>query len=275
MGRPTLQQRVWDEPMNRIDIKDRLPDYRLDGRVVVITGGTKGLGFAIGRMFACFGAKVVIAGRNPTACENAAKAIRDAGGVAEGIPADVTKLSDIQVLIDGAKQIDGDINILVNCAGLAVTKPILEMDEEDYDRVMDTNLKGLYFGSAFAAQQMKESGHGGKIIQIASIGGLMGSNQLSVYGASKAAVLNLTKTMAIEWSRYGIDVTAICPGYVKTEINEKVFSNPDFLEKTLKSIPQRRLGTAEEVAAIALFLASDFSGMISGSAIVADMGATA
>ena len=113
----------------------------------------------------------------------------------------------------------------------------------------------------------------GKIINIASVGGLKGTSALSLYGASKAGVINLTKTMALEWSRYGIQTNAVCPGYVVTEINRAEFENEKFKEHVLKTLPQRRLGTVDEVAALVLFLASDMSGMINGEAIVADMGA--
>ena len=251
-----------------------LPDLRLDGKAAVVTGGSKGIGFAIGAMFAAFGAKVLLSSRKQAECDAAAEQIRSCGGTAFGAAADVGKTADLAQLTDCALDRLGDIDILVNCAGTAVTKPLLEMEESDYDRVMDTNLRGVFFASKLAAGVMVQKGHGGKIIQVASIGGLKGSNQLSVYGASKAAVLNLTKTMAIEWSRYGITTTAICPGYVKTELNAAQFSDPKFLERTLRAIPQRRLGTCGEVAAIALFLASDCAGMVNGSAIVADMGAT-
>ena len=124
-----------------------------------------------------------------------------------------------------------------------------------------------------AAGVMKASEKGGKIINIASVGGLKGTSALSLYGASKAGVINLTKTMALEWSRYGIQTNADCPGYVVTEINKAEFENEKFRDHVLKTIPQRRLGTVDEVAALVLFLASDMSGMINGEAIVADMGA--
>ena len=251
----------------------KLPDYRLDGKVAVVTGGTKGLGYAIAMMFAAFGAKVAVSSRHQDECDAVAEEIRSLGGEAVGIAADVSKTADVKRLIQEAVGQLGGLDILVNNAGVAVTKPILQMDEADYDRVMDTNLRGLFFASKEAAAVMAEQGRGGRIIQIASIGGLKGANQISVYCASKAAVLNLTGTMALEWSRYGITTTAICPGYVKTEINAAQFRDEKFLAKALKGIPQRRLGSADEVAAIALFLASEYSGMITGSAIVADMGA--
>jgi NAD(P)-dependent dehydrogenase (short-subunit alcohol dehydrogenase family) len=252
----------------------KLPDYRLDGKVAVITGGTKGIGYAIALMFAGFGASVVVTSRHQDQCEEVAAEIRNHGGSALGVAADVSKVADIRRLMRTVVEQYEHLDILVNCAGIAVTKPIFEMEEEDYDRVMDTNLRSVFFASKEAAKLMAEQGTGGRIIQIASIGGLKGTNQVSTYCASKAAVLNLTKTMALEWSRYQITTTAICPGYVKTDINAAMFDNPEFLAKALKGIPQRRLGTAEEVAAIALFLASEYSGMISGSAVIADMGAT-
>ena len=249
--------------------------YSLEAKVAVITGGNKGIGKAIAILFAKSGAKVVVAGRSMKDCKKVTEEIKSFGGEAFPAATDVTSVESIRHLMDVTINEYGDIDIMVNCAGMAITKPILEVDEKDYGKVMDTNLKGVFFGSKEAAAKMIEMGHGGRIIQIASIGGLKGTNQISTYCASKAAVLNLTKTMAIEWSRYGICTTAICPGYVKTEINAEIFDDPDKLERALKGIPQRRLGTVEEVAAIALFLASDESGMISGSAIIADMGATA
>ena len=165
------------------------------------------------------------------------------------------------------------MDILINCAGVAITKKILDLDVEDYDMVMETNLRSVLFASKAAAAVMKASEKGGKIINIASVGGLKGTSALSLYGASKAGVINLTKTMALEWSRYGIQTNAVCPGYVVTEINKAEFENEKFRDHVLKTIPQRRLGTVDEVAALVLFLASDMSGMINGEAIVADMGA--
>lgn len=252
----------------------KLPDYRLDGKVTIVTGGTKGIGYAIAMMFAAFGAAVVVSSRHQEECDAVAEQINRLGGNAAGLAADAGRPNQVKRLIRETVRLLGDLDILVNCAGTAITKPILQMGEEDYDKVMDTNLRSVFFASKEAAAVMVEKGHGGRIIQIASIGALKGTNQISTYCASKAAVLSLTKTMALEWSRYGITTTAICPGYVKTEINAAQFQNPEFLAKALKGIPQRRLETADEVAAIALFLASDYSSMITGTAIVADMGST-
>ena len=248
-------------------------NFDFSGKTVVITGGTKGIGRAIALAFGQSHANVVVAGRRQEDCDQVAADIKALGGSAAGIRTDVRNLSELEALIRGTVECFGGVDVLVNCAGVAVTKKILDLDEKDYDMVMETNLRSVLFASKAAAAEMKDSGKGGKIIQIASVGGLKGTSGLSLYGASKAAVINLTKTMALEWSRYGIQTNAVCPGYVVTEINKSQFDDEKFRERVVKTIPQRRLGTVDEVAAIVLFLASDASGMINGEAIVADMGA--
>lgn len=253
----------------------KIPDFDLNGKVAIVTGGTKGIGYAIAMVLAHAGAKVVISSRHQDECDKVAEEIRSLGGRAIGMRCDVSDLQQIKHLMSETMEQFGCINILVNNAGVAVTKSIIDTTEEDYDKVFDTNLKSLYFTSAEAVKYMIEAGCEGRIIHIASIGGLKGTKNIATYSASKAAVLNLTKTMALEWARYGITVNAICPGYVKTAINEKEFEDEKFLQYTLKQIPQRRLGTADEVAAIALFLASDYSGMMTGGYLLADMGSVA
>lgn len=248
-------------------------NFDFSGKSVVVTGGTKGIGRGIALAFGRGHANVAVAGRHQEECDAVASEIRALGGDAVGIRTDVRHLPEVNALIDGTVAQFGGVDILINCAGVAVTKKILDLDEKDYDMVMETNLRSVLFASKAAAAQMKNSGKGGKIIQIASVGGLKGTSGLSLYGASKAAVINLTKTMALEWSRYGIQTNAVCPGYVVTEINKAQFEDEKFRERVVKTIPQRRLGTVDEVAAIVLFLASDASGMINGEAIVADMGA--
>ena len=169
----------------------------------------------------------------------------------------------------------GRLDIMVNNAGVAVTKRLTDMTESEYDRVVDSNLKSVYFGGQAAAKQRTEQADGGTIINMSAIGGTKGNNQLSTYGASKAGAISLTKSMAWEWGRYGISVNAICPGYVKTALNAEALENPKFKEKTLKNIPLRRFGTVDEIANLTLFLVSDnMCPMIDGAAIIADMGAT-
>ena len=251
----------------------KLVSYEMAGQTVVVTGGTKGIGKAIALGFGQCGANVVVAGRHEDECVAVAQEVTEAGGHGKGIRTDVRKIDEIDALIAGTVEAFGGVDVLINCAGAAITKKILDLDVKDYDMVMETNLRSVLFAAKAAAAVMKASEKGGKIINIASVGGLKGTSALSLYGASKAGVINLTKTMALEWSRYGIQTNAVCPGYVVTEINKAEFENEKFRDHVLKTIPQRRLGTVDEVAALVLFLASDMSGMINGEAIVADMGA--
>ena len=252
----------------------KVPVYDLSGKVAIVTGATKGLGYGIAMKLAAAGAKVVITSRHQDECDAVAQEIKELGGEACGIKTDVQVVSEIQNLVDQTVEKYGRLDIMVNNAGVAVTKRLTDMTEAEYDRVIDSNLKSVYFGGQIAAKQMIAQGDGEKIINMCSIGGIKGNNQLSTYGASKAAAINLTKSMAWEWGRYGINVNAICPGYVKTALNAEVLDNPQFKEKTLKKIPLGRFGTVDEIANLTLFLASDLCSMMTGEFIVADMGAT-
>jgi NAD(P)-dependent dehydrogenase (short-subunit alcohol dehydrogenase family) len=250
-----------------------MPSFDLSGKVAIVTGGTKGLGHAIAMTYAYYGAKLVVASRHQEDCDSVAAEIKEMGGEAIGIRTDVQSPDELRALVDGSLEAFGALDILVNNAGVAVTKSILDTDETEYDRVLQSNLRSVYFGSQAAARAMKERGSG-RIINMASIGGLNGNYCLSTYGASKAAIVNLTKSMAVEWGKFGILVNAICPGYVRTDLNAENLDDPAFREKTLKRIPLRRFGETREVAAVALFLASDASSIMTGSVLVADMGAT-
>jgi NAD(P)-dependent dehydrogenase (short-subunit alcohol dehydrogenase family) len=250
-----------------------IPTFDLTGKVAIVTGGTKGLGYAIVMTYAAYGAKVVITSRHQEDCDKVAAEVRERGGEAVGIRTDVQSPGELASLIEKTVKTYGKLDILVNNAGVAVTKSVLDMTEEEYDRVLDSNLRSVYFGSQAAAKVMKGQGSG-RIINMASIGGLNGNYYLSTYGATKAAVINLTKSMAVEWGKFGIHVNAICPGYVRTDLNAGNLDDPAFKEKTLKKIPLRRFGETKEVAAIALFLATDASSIMTGSVVVADMGAT-
>ena len=260
--------------MNAEKLPFAMPSFDLNGKVAVVTGGTKGLGYGIVMALAFHGARVVITSRHQEDCDAVAKEVADMGGEARGVKADVQNVEEIQNLIDKTVETYKRLDIMVNNAGVAVTKRLTDMTEADYERVIDSNLKSVYFGAQIAARQMIAQGEGGKIINMCSIGGIKGNNQLSTYGASKAGAINLTKSMAWEWGRYGINVNAICPGYVKTDLNAEQLENPQFKDKVLKGIPLRRFGTVQEIAALTLFLASDCCNMLTGEYIVADMGAT-
>ncbi len=251
-----------------------MPNYDLTGKVAIVTGGTKGLGYGIVMALAYYGAKVVVTSRHQDDCDRIAKEVVEMGGEATGIKTDVQIKEELDNLVEKTVEKYGKIDIMVNNAGVAITKPMLSMTEEEYDTVLDSNLKSVYFGSAAAAREMIKQGNGGRIINMASMGGLVGTKNISTYGASKAAVLNLTKGMAIEFGKHNITVNSICPGYVKTALNEEVLDNPKFKDKMFTRIPLKRWGEVQEVAAIVLFLASDFSGIMTGSHLVADMGTT-
>lgn len=252
----------------------KMPNYDLTGKVAIVTGGTKGLGYGIVMTLAYYGAKVVITSRHQDDCDKVAKEVIEMGGEAIGIKTDVQIKSELDNLVEKTVEKYGKLDIMVNNAGVAITKPILDMDEVDYNTVLDSNLRSVYYGSAAAARQMIKQGKGGRIINMASMGGLVGTKNISTYGASKAAVLNLTKGVAIEFGKYNITVNSVCPGYVKTDLNAEILDNPKYQEKMFKKIPLKRWGEVQEVAAIVLFLASDFSGIMTGSYVLADMGTT-
>ncbi len=251
-----------------------MPSFDVKGKTAVVTGATKGLGYGIAVTLAYFGANVLLTSRHQDECDEVANEIRDMGGRAIGVQTDVTDMDQVYAMIQRAVDEFGGVDILVNNAGMAVTKFAVDVTRDDYDRVMDSNLRSVYFGCQAAARQMIEQGRGGSIINIASIGGIKGSNALSTYGSSKAAVINLTKDFAVEWGRYNIRVNAICPGYVKTAMNMEQLQDPAYVKRTLKSIPLKRFGEIGEVASVAAFLASDASSIMTGAAVVADMGAT-
>jgi 2-deoxy-D-gluconate 3-dehydrogenase len=259
--------------MDKNKLPFEMPSYDLSGKVAIVTGGTKGLGYGIVMTYAYFGAKVVITSRHQEDCDRVAQEVREMGGEAIGIRTDVGNVQEVERLVDETLKTYGRLDILVNNAGIAVTQSIEKMTEKEYDAVMDTNIRSVYFTSRAAFRAMKEQG-GGRIINMASIGGLKGNYYLSTYGASKAAVINVTKSMAMEWGKYGVNVNAICPGYVETDMNTENLNDPKFREKTIKTIPLRRFGEVKEVAAIAAFLASDAASIITGTQIVADMGTT-
>lgn len=260
-----------------IDLKNspfEIPSFDLTGKVAIITGGTKGLGEGMAYILAAYGAKVVVNSRNQADCDALAKKITDGGGEAIGIRADMQVKEEVDALVEKTVQHFGKVDIMVNNAGMGITKKVVEMTQEEWDTVLNTNLRGVFFGAAAAAKVMIEKGIKGRIINISSAGGLVGTKNIAAYCASKAGVISLSKTMAMEFGRYGITANAVCPGYVPTSINKKPLEIPKVRDQILSKTALRRLGTIEEVAAVVLFLASDASSIITGAYIAADMGTT-
>lgn len=262
-----------------------MPMFDLTGKTAIVTGGTKGIGYGIAATFAHFGANVVITARTASAVEEAVMDINSnycTEGICIGVPADSSEQSDIGNVIERTIETFGNLDILVNNAGISgKTAKILtdECDEENFQKVIDTNLKGVFLFSRAAGKQFAAQGGGGKIINIASVGGLVGGPGVVAYGASKAGVISLTKTFANELGRDGVTVVAVCPGYVVTPLNEDVFLDAEgnhtkVYEASAKGTALRRLGEIEEIAGPVTALACDCFSYVTGSTIVIDGGQT-
>lgn len=257
-----------------------MPEFDFTGKVAIVTGGTKGLGYAIAATFAGFGCNVVITSRTPADCERCAGEINDKytkGGKVIGVAADVTIQPDIDAVIGSAIGAFGKLDILINNAGInGKTARILsdEQNQENFDKVLSNNLRGVFLFSKAAARQMVKQGNGGRIINTASVAGLTGGVGAAPYSASKAGVISLTKTMANEFAPYGITVNAVCPGFIITPLNEGILSNPEIKTKMEEKTAVKRLGTVEEIAGPVLALASDCFSFMTGTYLIIDGGQT-
>lgn len=251
-----------------------LPYFDLTGKVAIVTGGATGIGRGIAEGLADAGANIVLAARRAEKCRVACREIAQRTGVSTlSCQCDVTKGDQVSNLVNTVLSAMGQIDILVNNSGTGGSeKPILKMKDEDWNRVIDTNLKGVFMLSRAVVEKMVAGGQGGKIINVASIGALIGWPNMSAYCASKGGCLQLTKTMALEWARYDIQVNAILPGYFKTPMNEDFFVT-DAGKKAIKSsIPMKRIAEIEEMRGVAVLLASKASSFMTGSAVVVDGG---
>jgi NAD(P)-dependent dehydrogenase (short-subunit alcohol dehydrogenase family) len=251
-----------------------IPQIDLSGKSAIITGSTAGLGYAMAVVLAAYGASVTISSRRAEKCEEVAAAINGMGGKAIAVPCDTRVVSQIARLVDETEKAFGKLDIMVNNAGIGITKRIVEMSEDEWDEVVDTDLKGVFFGMQAAAKSMLKHEIHGRIINISSAGGLVGTKNIASYCASKAGVISLGKTGAMEFGKYGITVNSVCPGYVPTSINRVPLEIPKVREQILARTALKRLGEPWEVAALVLFLASDASSIITGAYIAADMGTT-
>lgn len=245
--------------------------FDLTNKVAIVTGGNRGLGKTMALALARAGADVVIIGRDEEKNEEAVSDILKMGRKAFSFSIDLINVNAIQKMMDEVGNIFGKVDILVNNAGISQTKFALDVTEEEWDRVIDLNVKSLFFCSQAAAKKMKEQGYG-KIINIASVAGAVGDIGISPYTASKAAVINLTKSLALEWARYGIQVNAIGPAYIETDMNRNELRNPKVLDKIVNKTPMKRLGTPEELEGALILLASQSSSFITGQTIFVDGG---
>jgi dehydrogenase/reductase SDR family protein 4 len=246
--------------------------FSLEGRVAIITGGSRGIGQAIAEGFAEMGAKVVLASRKAEALEEVRKGIEAAGGEAFVIPTHMGDMEGINRLVQGTLDKYGTIDILVNNAA---TNPIFcgtsEVEEPAFDKIMEVNVKGLFFLSQQVGKVMCEKGSG-SVVNISSEAAFCPTTFLGVYSMSKSAVNMLTKVFAQEWGPKGVRVNAIAPGLVKTHFSEALWGNEAILQAALTSIPLGRMAEPDEMVGLAIFLASDASKYVTGQVVLIDGG---
>ena len=246
-------------------------DLRLDGKAALVTGAFGGLGRHFAQALADSGAAVALAGRRIDDGKAIAATMTAAGFRACAMSMDVESRDSVDAAIDEATAAIGPIDILVNNAGVALTKPFLDLSEQDWSRILAVNLDGAFRVAQAVARRMKDAKRGGSIVNIASLLGLRVAAQLAPYATSKAALIQLTKAMALELARYSIRVNAIAPGYVETAINRDFFAT-EAGQALVKRIPQRRLGRVDDLAAPLVLLASDSSSYMTGAVLVVDGG---
>lgn len=254
-------------------------EVNFEGKIALITGASSGLGARFAKILAQAGAQVVLASRRIERLKELRAEIEAEGGAAHVVSLDVTDYASIKSAIAHAETEAGPIDILVNNSGVSITQRLLDVTPEDYAYVTDTNQRGAFFVAQETAKRMIARAKGDpkkqhRIINIASVAGLRILPQIGIYCMSKAAVVHMTKSMAVEWGRYGINVNAICPGYIATEINAEYFASQAG-QKLINLLPRRRVGLPEDLDGLLLFLASEESRFINGTIITADDGMSA
>jgi len=242
---------------------------RLTGKVAIITGAGSGIGRAAARLFAEAGARVVVGDRSQDDAEATVQQIKEQGGQAFAVAVDVTSGTEFAAMVDRTLDRHEQIDVLYNHVGINRQNSVVELDESDWNAVLDTNLKSVYLGCKYALPHMVEQRQG-SIINTAGTFGFYGSYSNAAYCASKAGVVNLTKQMALDYGPFGIRVNCICPGFIDTPMHAAL--SPEELAAIVRTQPLGRAGKAEEVAKAVLFLASDDASFITGTALVVDGG---
>ena len=244
--------------------------FDLHGRHALVTGASSGLGRHFAGTLARAGARVSLAARRAEALADTVAAVEAGGGQTLATVMDVTERASVAAAFAAAEARFGRVDILVNNAGIAAPAAALDLAEADWDAVLDTNLKGVFLAAQEGARRMAATG-GGSIVNIASILGLRVAGGVAAYAASKAGVVQLTKSLALEWARHGIRVNAIAPGYVETEMNAEFFAS-DAGRAMIRRVPQRRLGRAQDLDGALLLLASEAGRYMTGSVVAVDGG---
>lgn len=245
-----------------------------NGKIVVITGGGTGIGKSAALLFAARGAKVVIAGRREEQLSLVAKEINDNGGEAIFLKTDVGKSKDIDELINFTVKTYNQLDIMVNNAGVNLTKALIDTTDEEVEKLFDTNVKGTFYGMRAAIRQMKKQKTGGNIVNVSSMSGLMGHPFRTPYCGTKAAVINMTRCAAIEYAQDNIRVNVICPGVIETPMVQEVRDvAPDVLNSYVQTMPMQRVADADECSKAILYLASDdYASYVTGVYLSVDGG---
>jgi NAD(P)-dependent dehydrogenase (short-subunit alcohol dehydrogenase family) len=248
-----------------------LPSFRLDGRRALVTGAGRGIGLAAAQALAEAGAEVSLAARSAGEIEAAAAQIRAGGGRAEAVAVDVTNLSAFAAEVGAAEPFD----IFVNNAGTNRPKPFVEVALEDYDAVMDLNVRAAFFAAQAVVRRMLEAGRPGSVINMSSQMGHVGGARRTIYCASKHALEGLTKAMAVELGPHSIRVNTLCPTFIETPMTKPFLEDATFRESVVSKIKLGRLGQVQDLTGAIVFLASDASALMTGSALLVDGGWTA
>ncbi|WP_175921995.1 SDR family oxidoreductase [Burkholderia latens] len=248
----------------------------LEGKVALVTGASSGLGQRFAQVLSQAGAKVVLASRRVERLKELRAEIEAAGGAAHVVSLDVTDVQSIKAAIAHAETEAGTIDILVNNSGVSTMQKLVDVTPADFEFVFDTNTRGAFFVAQEVAKRMMMRANGNgkppyRIINIASVAGLRVFPQIGLYAMSKAAVVQMTRAMALEWGRHGINVNAVCPGYIDTEINHYLWETEQG-QKLQSMLPRRRVGKPQDLDGLLLLLAADESQFINGSIISADDG---
>ena len=248
------------------------PLFQLYNKVAIVTGASKGIGEAMARGLAEFGAKVVISSRKREAIDAVAESFKNDGLEAIAVVANMGNVEDAHALVDQTVDAYGGIDIIINnAAANPVFGPIQNTEERTFDKIIDVNLKGPFELCKKAYPILKQRG-GGSIMNISSIGGLTPERGIGIYSVSKAGLINLTKVMAQDWGADNIRVNAICPGLIKTKFSEALWGNEPILDRFLQQIPLNRVGTSDDIAGLAVYLASDAAAYCTGGVYLIDGG---
>ena len=245
----------------------------LQGKVGLVTGGTSGIGRETAVLFAKAGVKVVVAGRRELEGKETIELVRAAGGDGLFVQADVSKASEVDTLIQKAVERFGRLDLAFNNAGIeGVLTPIIRQSEEDFDRTIGINLKGVWLSLKYEIRQMLKQGGGGAIVNMASITGLVGAVGAAAYSASKHGVIGLTKSAALENAKSGIRINAVCPGFTETPMADRIFRVPAVRKYVLSCHPIGRLGRPAEIAEAVVWMCSDRASFMTGQSLVLDGG---